>query len=109
MLPTMFIKMCAKSKHIHLTSYVEVEKCTLKVNAALLSNSLDLRIGKMCEPCNSFLAKVRESQGAWYPKSQGEPGNFAKKKLGWNPERVSHNFAEITVVESCSLRVNWQI
>ena len=35
MLPTMFIKMCVKLKHIHLASYVEVEKLTSKVNAAL--------------------------------------------------------------------------
>ena len=57
-------------------------------------NSLDLELEKMCEPCNSFLAKVRESQGTWVPKSQGESGNFAKK-LGWNPEVVSHNFCRI--------------
>ena len=35
MLPTMFIKMCVKLKHIHLASYVEVEKLTPKVNAPL--------------------------------------------------------------------------
>ena len=35
MLPTMFIKMCIKLKHVHLPSYVEVEKLTSKVNAAL--------------------------------------------------------------------------
>ena len=35
MLPTMFIKMCVKLKHIHLVSYVEVEKLTSEVNAAL--------------------------------------------------------------------------
>ena len=35
MLPTMFIKMCVKLKHIHLASSVEVEKLTSKVNAAL--------------------------------------------------------------------------
>ena len=35
MLPTMFIKMCVKLNHIHLSSYVGVEKLTLKVNAAL--------------------------------------------------------------------------
>ena len=71
-------------------------------------NALDLELGKMCEPCNSFLAKVRESEGTWVPKSQGESGNFAKK-LGWNPEGVSHNFEEFTVVKSSCLRVNWQI
>ena len=31
MLPTMFIKMCVKLKHIHLASYVEVETLTSKV------------------------------------------------------------------------------
>ena len=71
-------------------------------------NSLELELGKMSEPCNSFLAKVRESQRTWDPKSQGESGNFAKK-LGWNPEGVSHNFTEFTVVKSYFLRVNWQI
>ena len=71
-------------------------------------NSLDLELGKMCEPCNPFLAKIRESQGTWVPKSQVQSGNFAKK-LDWNPEGVSHNFAEFTVVKSCFLRVNWQI
>ena len=35
MLPTMFINMCAKLKHIHLASCVEAEKLTSKVNAAL--------------------------------------------------------------------------
>ena len=35
MLPTLFITMCAKLKHIHLSSYVEAEKLTSKVNAAL--------------------------------------------------------------------------
>ena len=38
MLPTMFMKMCVKLKHIYLASYVEVEKRTLKVNATLLMN-----------------------------------------------------------------------
>ena len=36
MLPTMFIKLCVKLKHIHLASYVGVEKIAPKVNAALL-------------------------------------------------------------------------
>ena len=35
MLPTMFIKLCIKWKHIHLASYVGVEKLTSKVNADL--------------------------------------------------------------------------
>ena len=69
---------------------------------------MDLELGKICEPCNSFLAIVRERQGTWDPKSQGDSGNFPKK-LGWNPEGVSHNFAEFTVVKSWFLRVNWQI
>ena len=38
----------------------------------------------MYEPCNSLLAKVKESQGTWVPKRQGKSGNFAKK-LGGNP------------------------
>ena len=76
---------------------MEVEKLTSKVNAALYIlrvkspwnyvnflfeyplNSLDLELGKICEPCNSFLAKVRESQVTWVPKSEGESGNFVKK------------------------------
>ena len=35
MLPTIFIKLCVKLKHIHLVSYVGVEKLTSKGNAAL--------------------------------------------------------------------------
>ena len=76
---------------------MEVEKLTSKVNAALYIlrvkspwnyvnflfeyplNPLDLELGKICEPCNSFLAKVRESQVTWVPKSEGESGNFVKK------------------------------
>ena len=38
----------------------------------------------MYELCSSFLAKVRESQGTWGPKSQGNWGNFAKK-IGAKP------------------------
>ena len=41
--------------------------------------SLDLDFRKIIKPCNSFKDKVRESQGTWVPKSQGESGNFAKK------------------------------
>ena len=33
----------------------------------------------MCDPCNSFLAKVRESQGTRVPKSQGKSGSIVKK------------------------------
>ena len=35
MLPTMLIQVCVKLKHIDLASYVEVERLTSKVNAAL--------------------------------------------------------------------------
>ena len=35
MLPSMFVKLCVKLKHIDLVAYVGVEKLTLKVNAAL--------------------------------------------------------------------------
>ena len=48
----------------------------------------------MCEPCNLFLAKVRESQGTWVPKSQGESGNFAKT-LGLKPWRGAKQFCRI--------------
>ena len=53
-------------------------------------NSLDLDLGKIIEPCNSFLADVRESEGPWVPKSWGESGDFEKKKkkkkkTGWKP------------------------
>ena len=60
-------------------------------------NSLDLNLRKIIEPCNSFLGKVRVSQ------------RTLLKKLGGNPERVSHSFAEFTVVKACLLKVNWQI
>ena len=46
--------------------------------------SLKLDLGIIIEPGNSFLAKVRESQGTWVPNSQGESANFAKK-TGWKP------------------------
>ena len=96
MLPTMFIKMCVKLKQIHLAWNVELEKLASKLNATLKVkspwnyvnfllesplNSLDLDLRKIIEPCNSFMAKVRESQGTWVPKSKGESGNFAKKNL----------------------------
>ena len=113
-LPTMFIKMCVKLKHIHLASYVEVEKLTSKVNAALRQTymmskiSLNLckfspgicfkllgfRIRKIIEPCNSFLAKVRESQLPWVSKTQGESGKFAKK-IGWKPWSSVTQFCRI--------------
>ena len=35
MLPTMLINLCVKLKHLHLASYVGVEKLTSKINAAL--------------------------------------------------------------------------
>ena len=70
--------------------------------------SLDLELGKMCEPCNSFLAKVRKSQETWVLQSQRESQETLLKKLGWNPEGMSHNIAEFTMVKSCFLIVNWQ-
>ena len=112
MLPAMFIKMCVKIKQIHLASYVEVEKLTSKLNAALYTswvkspwnyvnffleyplNPLDLELRKMCEPCNSFLAKVRKRQETWVPKSQGESGNFAKK-IGLIPWKGVTQFCRI--------------
>ena len=39
--------------------------------------------------------KARESQGTLL------------KKLGGNPEEVSHNFAEFAMVKACLLRVNF--
>ena len=57
-------------------------------------NSLDLELEKMCELCNSFLAKVRESQGTWVPKSQGESGDFAKK-IALKPWRGVTQFRRI--------------
>ena len=53
-------------------------------------NSLDLDLG-IIEPCNLFLVEVREIQGTWVPKSQGEWGNVAKK-IRWKPWRVVTNF-----------------
>ena len=47
-------------------------------------NSLNLDLGKMREPFNSFLAQVRESQGNAVPKRQGRSMNCAKK-TGWKP------------------------
>ena len=55
---------------------------------------MDLELGTMCEPCNLFLAKVRESQGTWVPKSQGESGIFAKT-IGLKPWRVVTQFCRI--------------
>ena len=66
------------------SSWVKLPSSYINFCLEYSSNSLDLELGKMCEPCNSFLAKVRESQGTWVPKSQGESGNFAKK-LGLKP------------------------
>ena len=57
-------------------------------------NSLDLDLGKVIERCNSFLAKVRESQGTWVPKSRGESGNFAKK-IWWKLWRSVTQFCRI--------------
>ena len=66
-------------------------KCSLMINIYHELKSIwncvnflleSLWIGKRCELCGSFLARVRESQGTWVPKSQGKSGNFAKK-IGW--------------------------
>ena len=124
MLPTMFIKMCVKLKQIHLAWNVELEKLTSKLNATLKVkspwnyvnfllesplNSLDIDLGKMCEPCNSFLTKfsgkVRELESQKARKSL----ETLLKKLVGNPEGVSHSFAEFTVWKACFPRVNWQI
>ena len=48
-------------------------------------NSLNLKI---CQPCNLFLAKVRENQGTWVPKSHRKSRNVAKK-LRWNPDLMT--------------------
>ena len=56
--------------------------------------SLNLELGKMCEPCNSFLAKVRKSQETWVLQSQRESGNFAKK-IGLKPRRDVTQFCRI--------------
>ena len=110
MLSAMFIKLSVKLKHIHLASYVGVEKLAAKVNAALLWktnimskislklctfslwNSLNLDWGKTCEPCNSLLAKASESQGAWVQKSQG-----TLLKIGWKPWFTLRRFLRILV------------
>ena len=57
-------------------------------------NSLDLDLGKIIEPSNSFLAKVRETQLPWVPKTQGESGKFAKK-IGWKPWSSVTQFCRI--------------
>ena len=53
-------------------------------------NSLDLNLGKIIEPYNSFLAKVRESKVTLVPISQGQSGALLKIS-GKNPEKVSQN------------------
>ena len=62
-------------------------------------NSLDLDLQKVIEPCNSFMAKVRKSQGTWVPKSQGESGNFAKK-VEWKYWRSATQFCRICSCKS---------
>ena len=57
--------------------------------------SLNLDLGKMCQPCNSFLTKVRENQGTWVLKSQGKSRNFSKK-LGLKPCRGKIYFEKET-------------
>ena len=49
--------------------------------------------------------KVRELEPQIARESQGT----LLKKLGRNPEGVSHNFQEFTVVKACFLRGNSQI
>ena len=60
---------------------------------------LGYRLRKIIEPRNSFLAKVRESQGTWVPKSQGESGNFAKK-VEWKYWRSATQFCRICSCKS---------
>ena len=48
-------------------------------------NSLDLDVGKIIEPCNSFLAKVRKLESQKARESQ----RTLLKKLGGNPIEVS--------------------
>ena len=48
--------------------------------------------------------KVKELESQKARESQGT----LLKKLGRNPEGVSQNFAEFTVVKSCFLRVNME-
>ena len=62
-------------------------------------NSLDLELGKIYEPCNSFMAKVKESQGTWNPKSQEKSRYFAKK-IGLKPWRGLTQFCRI---HSCKI------
>ena len=66
---------------------------------------MDLDLGKIIEPCNSFLAKVREIRELGSQKARESQGTLIKK-VGGNPEEVSHNFAEFAVVKACLLRVN---
>ena len=101
--PTMFIRLCVKLKHVNLVSYAGVEKLAAKLNVVLLWQSyimskislklckfspwnlLNLDLGKMCEPCNSFLAKIRESQKRESGKSQ-KVRESKLNKLGENPD-----------------------
>ena len=50
-----------------------------KFSPRISLNSLDSDLRKIIEPCNLFMAKVRDSQGTWVRKTQGQSGNFAKK------------------------------
>ena len=66
---------------------------------------MDLDLGKIIEPCNSFLAKVREIRELGSQKARESQGTLIKK-VGGNPEEMTHNFAEFAVVKACLLRVN---
>ena len=56
-------------------------------------NSLELDLGKIIKPCNSFLAKVRESQGTWV-KARESQGTLLEK-TGWKPWRGVTQFCRI--------------
>ena len=69
MLPTMFIKMCVKLKHIHRASYVEVEKLTSKVNAALWSiyimSKISLKLCKFSRWISFKLLRFKLTKNYW--------------------------------------------
>ena len=67
-------------------------------------NFLDLDLGKNIEPCNSFLAKVRELESQKARESQG-----TLKKNWVETLKKCHNLAEFAFVKACLLRVNQQI
>ena len=87
----LFIKLCVKLKHIHLASYVGVEKLSAKVNVVLLWyayimskislklckfstwNSLNLDLWKIFKSREHESQNVRESQGTLLNKLGGNP------------------------------------